>query len=113
VEAGICFANRNHRENKVYGSLSTGGSRAVRETGEMVAAGWRERGERLHRGGGERWNVAATDCKAAMRQGHAYADRPHVPFWRTRAGSSIDQARQRTRDQEGDQSSSSPEDRAA
>src|SRR4051812_17555546 len=32
VKPEYASANRNVRENKVYGSLSTGGSRAVRET---------------------------------------------------------------------------------
>jgi len=36
VKPEYASANRNLRDNKVYGSLSTGGSRAVRETGEIV-----------------------------------------------------------------------------
>jgi hypothetical protein len=36
VKPEYASANRNLRENKVYGSLATGGSRAVRETGELV-----------------------------------------------------------------------------
>src|SRR5260370_16141960 len=46
VKPEYASANRNLKDNKVYGSLSTGGSRAVRETGEMVqqaGAGARER----------------------------------------------------------------------
>src|SRR2546430_12381037 len=46
VKPEYASANRNLRDNKDYGSLSTGGSRAVRETGVMVqqaGAGARER----------------------------------------------------------------------
>src|SRR5262249_35665614 len=35
VKPEYASANRNLRDNKVYGSLSTGGSRPVRETGGM------------------------------------------------------------------------------
>ena len=53
VKPEYASANRNLRENKVYGSLSTGGSRAVRETGEMRPAGRRQRARAADRGGGE------------------------------------------------------------
>src|SRR5258706_15218924 len=36
VKPEYASANRNLKDNKVYGSLSTGGSRAVRETGDLV-----------------------------------------------------------------------------
>src|SRR5712672_3436658 len=66
VKPEYASANRNHRENKVYGSLSTGGSRAVREAGEMVQQAGASARERLIAAAAKRWNVAATDCKAAM-----------------------------------------------
>jgi len=66
VKPEYASANRNHKENKVYGSLSTGGSRAVRETGEMVQQAGASARERLIAAAAKRWNVAATDCKAAM-----------------------------------------------
>jgi isoquinoline 1-oxidoreductase beta subunit len=66
VKPEYASANRNFRENKVYGSLSTGGSRAVRETGQMVQqAGASARG-RLVAAAAKRWNVPASECAAAM-----------------------------------------------
>src|SRR3984893_5810664 len=48
VKPEYASANRNVRENKVYGSLSTGGSRAVRETGELVQQAGASARERLN-----------------------------------------------------------------
>src|SRR5215470_15672839 len=47
VKPEYASANRNLKENKVYGSLSTGGSRAVRETGTMVQQAGASARERL------------------------------------------------------------------
>jgi isoquinoline 1-oxidoreductase beta subunit len=66
VKPEYASANRNHRDNKVYGSLSTGGSRAVRETGEMVQQAGASARERLIAAAAKRWNVPAQDCVAAM-----------------------------------------------
>jgi isoquinoline 1-oxidoreductase beta subunit len=66
VKPEYASANRNHRHNKVYGSLSTGGSRAVRETGEMVQQAGASARERLIAAAAKRWNVPAQDCAAAM-----------------------------------------------
>ena len=66
VKPEYASANRNHRDNKVYGSLSTGGSRAVRETGEMVQQAGASARERLIAAAAKRWNVPAQDCAAAM-----------------------------------------------
>jgi isoquinoline 1-oxidoreductase beta subunit len=66
VKPEYASANRNLRENKVYGSLSTGGSRAVRETGEMVQQAGASARERLIAAAAKRWNVPASECAAAM-----------------------------------------------
>ena len=66
VKPEYASANRNLRENKVYGSLSTGGSRAVRETGEMVQQAGASARARLIQAAANRWGVPATDCTAAM-----------------------------------------------
>jgi isoquinoline 1-oxidoreductase beta subunit len=66
VKPEYASANRNFRDNKVYGSLSTGGSRAVRETGEMVQQAGASARERLIAAAAKRWNVPAQDCAAAM-----------------------------------------------
>lgn len=66
VKPEYASANRNVRDNKVYGSLSTGGSRAVRETGVIVQQAGASARERLIAAAAKRWNVAATDCEAAM-----------------------------------------------
>src|SRR5437763_6621505 len=66
VKPEYASANRNLKENKVYGSLSTGGSRAVRETGEMVQQAGASARERLIAAAAKRWNVSASECAAAM-----------------------------------------------
>src|SRR5450631_778666 len=66
VKPEYASANRNFRENKVYGSLSTGGSRAVRETGDMVQQAGASARERLIAAAAKRWNVPASECAAAM-----------------------------------------------
>ena len=66
VKPEYASANRNFKDNKVYGSLSTGGSRAVRETGEMVQQAGASARERLIAAAAKRWNVPASDCAAAM-----------------------------------------------
>src|SRR5712671_6450759 len=66
VKPEYASANRNLRDNKVYGSLSTGGSRAVRETGQMVQQAGASARERLIAAAAKRWNVPASECAAAM-----------------------------------------------
>jgi isoquinoline 1-oxidoreductase subunit beta len=66
VKPEYASANRNFRDNKVYGSLATGGSRAVRETGEMVQQAGASARERLIAAAAKRWNVPPSDCTAAM-----------------------------------------------
>src|SRR5579871_1314584 len=66
VKPEYASANRNARENKVYGTLATGGSRAVRETGEVVQQAGASARERLIAAAAKRWNVPASECSAAM-----------------------------------------------
>jgi isoquinoline 1-oxidoreductase subunit beta len=66
VKPEYASANRNFRENKVYGSLSTGGSRAVRETGVLVQQAGASARERLIAAAAKRWKVPASECVAAM-----------------------------------------------
>src|SRR5690242_16295426 len=66
VKPEYASANRNFRENKVYGTLSTGGSRAVREQGQLVQQAGASARERLIAAAAARWSVPATECEAAM-----------------------------------------------
>jgi isoquinoline 1-oxidoreductase beta subunit len=66
VKPEYASANRNARDNKVYGSLSTGGSRAVREQGDIVQQAGASARERLIAAAAKRWNVPAAECFAAM-----------------------------------------------
>jgi isoquinoline 1-oxidoreductase subunit beta len=66
VKPEYASANRNVVDNKVYGSLSTGGSRAVRETGVIVQQAGASARERLIAAAAKRWNVPASECAAAM-----------------------------------------------
>src|SRR5258705_12583470 len=69
VKPEYASANRNLKDNKVYGSLATGGSRAVRETGEMVQQAGASARERLIAAAAKRWNVPAAECVDAMSKG--------------------------------------------
>src|SRR3977135_2079283 len=83
VKPEYASANRNVRDNKVYGSLSTGGSRAVREQGDIVhPAGAGSRAERLDGRGGEPCNGPKSRCQGPHEKDHAQAERPQFPFWR-------------------------------
>src|SRR6516162_56220 len=66
VKPEYASANRNFKEKKVYGSLATGGSRAVRETGELVQQAGASARERLIAAAAKRWDVPASECTAAM-----------------------------------------------
>ena len=66
VKPEYASANRNLIDNKVYGSLATGGSRAVRETGELGQQAGASARERLIAAAAKRWNVPASECAAAM-----------------------------------------------
>ena len=66
VKPEYASANRNFRENKVYGSLATGGSRAVRETGDIVQQAGASARERLIAAAAKRWTVPTAECSAAM-----------------------------------------------
>ena len=64
VKAEYASANRNFREKKVYGNLGTGGSRAVRETREMLQQAGASARERLIAAAAKRWGVAPGECVA-------------------------------------------------
>jgi isoquinoline 1-oxidoreductase beta subunit len=66
VKPEYASANRNFRDNKVYGTLATGGSRAVREQGDIVQQAGASARERLIAAAAKRWNVPASECFAAM-----------------------------------------------
>jgi isoquinoline 1-oxidoreductase beta subunit len=66
VKPEYASANRNFKENRVYGTLSTGGSRAVREQGQIVQQAGASARERLIAAAATRWNVPASECAAAM-----------------------------------------------
>lgn len=77
VKPEYASANRNVRENKVYGSLSTGGSRAVRETGVIVQQAGASARERLIAAAAKRWSAPASECFAELSRVH------HKPTGRT------------------------------
>ena len=66
VKPEYASANRNFRDNKVYGTLATGGSRAVREQGDIVQQAGASARERLIAVAAKRWNVPASECFAQM-----------------------------------------------
>src|SRR5215472_11019039 len=66
VKPEYASANRNLKEHQVYGRLATGGSRAVRETGDLVQQAGASARARLIAAAAKRWNVPASECAAAM-----------------------------------------------
>ena len=57
-------ANRHIRQNRVYVSLSTGGSRAIRDSQTYVRGAGASARQMLIQAAAERWSVPAADCKA-------------------------------------------------
>lgn len=64
VRAEYASANRNVRENEVYRSMSTGGSRAVRDCRVFLQQAGASARARLIQAAATRWNVAASECEA-------------------------------------------------
>ena len=58
--------NRNLRENKVYGSMVSAGSRSVRGSQKLVQQVGASARERLIAAAAARWNVPASECSAAQ-----------------------------------------------
>ena len=64
VRAEYASANRNVREGSIYRSMSTGGSRAVRDSREYLQQAGASARARLVQAAATRWNVAASECEA-------------------------------------------------
>jgi isoquinoline 1-oxidoreductase subunit beta len=64
VRAEYASANRNVRENEVYRSMSTGGSRAVRDCREFLQQAGASARARLIQAAATRWKVSAGECEA-------------------------------------------------
>jgi isoquinoline 1-oxidoreductase subunit beta len=97
VKPEYASANRNLRENKVYGTLGTGGSRAVRENRVMLQQAGASARERLIAAAARRWGVAPSACFAEMSKV------THRPSGRTlRYGELAEEASQIKLDKEPD-----------
>jgi isoquinoline 1-oxidoreductase beta subunit len=64
VKAEYASANRTVREGGVYRRMSTGGSRAVRESREYLQQAGASARVRLVAAAARRWNVPASECEA-------------------------------------------------
>jgi isoquinoline 1-oxidoreductase subunit beta len=64
VKAEHASANRNLRDNRVYRQMSTGGSRAVRDSRPYLQRAGASARERLIAAAARRWGVAASECVA-------------------------------------------------
>ena len=64
VRAEYASANRNLRENQVYGSMSTGGSGSVRRSREYLQQAGASARARLIAAAAQRWSVPAGECRA-------------------------------------------------
>jgi len=65
VRAEYASANRNLRESKVYKTMSTGGSRAIRGSRVYLQQAGASARERLIAAAAGRWGVSPDDCEAA------------------------------------------------
>jgi len=65
VRIEYASANRNVRENKVYGPMISAGSRTVRGTQKKMQQVGASARERLIAAAASRWNVPASECTAA------------------------------------------------
>ena len=65
VRVEYASANRNVRENNVYGSMVSAGSRSVRGSQKLVQQVGASARERLIAAAATRWNVPAAECSAA------------------------------------------------
>ena len=66
VRIEYASANRNVRENKVYGPMISAGSRSVRGSQKLVQQVGASARERLIAAAAARWNVPASECSAAQ-----------------------------------------------
>src|SRR5262249_48084603 len=64
VKPEYASANRNIRDNHVYKAMSTGGSRAVRDSRPYLQLAGASARERLIAAAARRWGVAPAECKA-------------------------------------------------
>lgn len=72
VKVEYASANRNYTDGKLYGPMSTGGSRSVRGSREFLQQAGASARERLIRAAAIRWGVAPEACVA--RQGRVTHD---------------------------------------
>src|ERR1700720_2986690 len=68
VKAEYASANRNVREDHIYKSMSTGGSRAVRDSRPYLQRAGASARERLIAAAAKRWGVPPAQCSAALSQ---------------------------------------------
>jgi isoquinoline 1-oxidoreductase beta subunit len=66
VRIEYASANRNVRENKVYGDMFSHGSVSVRESQKRMQQVGASARERLVAAAAVRWNVPASECVAAQ-----------------------------------------------
>jgi isoquinoline 1-oxidoreductase subunit beta len=66
VRIEYASANRNLRENRVYGDMRSNGSRSVRESQEKMQQVGASARERLVAAAAARWDVPASECAAAQ-----------------------------------------------
>ncbi len=65
VRIEYASANRNHRENKIYGDMFSNGSRSIKGSQQKVQQVGASARQRLIAAAAARWNVAASECSAA------------------------------------------------
>jgi isoquinoline 1-oxidoreductase beta subunit len=80
VRVEYADANRNLRENNVYGGMGTGGSRSVRGSYAMLQQAGASARARLVTAAAARWGVPAGECRVADGQVHHTATGRVIEF---------------------------------
>ena len=77
VRAEFAPPHDNLARNRVWGDMSTGGSRSIRNSHEMLRKAGATAREMLIAAAAAQWNVASRRMPRRRRRGHAHAERPH------------------------------------
>ena len=78
VSAEFASPNEHIRRNRIWGSMSTGGSQGVRSSQDYVRRAGASAREMLIAAAAAQWKVPAEQCKAASRRHYPRVDRPEA-----------------------------------
>ena len=80
VQAEFALPHENLARNRVWGDMSTGGSRAIRSSQKFLREAGATAREMLIAAAAAQWEVAAAECRAEKQRDHSCAQRPQRDF---------------------------------